>query len=133
MNSSAVSKRLGLHPNTISVMRHSQKEKYKYIQEMDPDFELGYPMYKEEQSDVLASLQNMYFELEDRRKLSAFSKYLSDLGLYKNPNVWQTIAYKNMFLVSLQDTLSHSGFILKKKVLKAYQTFKKDYNVKDCI
>ncbi len=91
---------------------------------MNPDFELSYPMYRDEQTDVVAALQNMYFELEDRRKLSTFSKYLSDLGLYKNPNVWQTIAHRDMFLVSLQDTLSHSGFMLKKKVLKAYQTFR---------
>ena len=124
MNCSAVSRRLGLHPNTIAVMKCNQKEKYNYILGMDPDFELGYPMYKDEQTDVIAALQDMYFELEDKRKLNTFSGYLCDLGLYKNPNVWQTVAYKNMFITCLQDTLSHSGFILRKKVLKAYQTFK---------
>ena len=127
-----IAKNLGISRNAIYVMRKQQSEKFKFIKDLDPEFEKGFRKYRAMQREVVDELQSIYYVLSDRRLLSAFSGYLCGLGIYGSPLGWSYAVSKGLFKFDITG-MAHSGLLRRSKVIQAYKIFKKDYDVEDYI
>ncbi len=117
-----IAARLGINRNAIYVMRLQQPERFAYVHELHPHFEEGYRRYRQMQSEVMLELQGIYYELEEKRLISSFSRYLYKLGIYGSKIGWANSAVTSLFKFDVH-RLSHSGLLRKIAVIKAYETF----------
>ena len=117
--------RLGLTRNAIFVMRIQQKEKFKYIQSIDPYFEKAYRIYAKHQVELTNRLQEIYYELEEDRKLSNFSRYLYKKGIYTAPTSWVASVARSIFRIA-KNMPPHLSYIRRIKVVAAYEDYKKE-------
>jgi hypothetical protein len=124
-----IAERLGISPNTIFVMRIQQPERFKYILELDPYFEIGYRKYQSLQEETLIKLQTIYYELEDNRQVYAFSKFLTKKGIYKSERSWYN-SIKNIWIPDLQ-SMKHPSLLMKIETINVYPEFRKLNQDKD--
>lgn len=123
----AIAKRLGLNRNAIFVMRNQQRVKFDYIKSLDPYFEKAYRMYERKVNAIQQDLQNIYYELEEVKKLKRFSEVLCDAGFYTAKASWSNGIVLMAFGCS-GSSIPHESFIKKEKIVKFYKE-NKDANL----
>ena len=115
---------LGIKPGRIWTWRCVYPEVIEYIYSFDENsFENAYRKYVEASKDIRYQIREIYEELEYDRKISAFSKYLYESGIYSNSNTFATTAVSTFYSVSenIMRTSSYDRFI---KIIEAYEQFK---------
>jgi len=123
MSASQHATTLGLHQNFFASIKTSCPARYQYIISLSPNLTEAYRKYMNEQEDYKAQLTEIYYELSDKKKVSAFSKHLMKKGLYKNFNGFATAI--NYTLFRAKDGLgNHRFFIKAPKIIAEYHKVK---------
>ena len=87
----------GLSKNHFACMKADNPEKYAYIESFAGDAYIAYGEYLKEKAELLANLEEMYFDLLDRKQAHKFSVSLYDAGITKHPNTYSASSDKVIF------------------------------------
>lgn len=118
--------RIGKSPHFLHRMKHYCPEKYKYIEDKKGSLSDNYIKYIGEKEDLKNTLEEIYNELRDSRKINAFGIHLADKGLYSNRNGFGTSINKVLFSVTGEPLGNHTFFMKVHKIIEEYENFKKD-------
>lgn len=119
MSLADISRELGFHHNTLSVMKHSRKDLWDYIHTYDDDTLVAFRKYKADQEELMKDMEWIFYELADNRQLLEFSKLLAKKGLYKHPNNYSSCASRMVFRVR-ERYLTFGTFTKFKQIVRIY-------------
>jgi len=103
-------------------MKSTCKPRFEYISSLDPDFAKGYRKYYEMMNQTKQDLADIYYELEDEKKVLDFGRYLFKNKVYGNENSFGTGAPKKIF--SSRDGFgSYKGYITALETIRYYELY----------
>ena len=116
--------RLGLTRNHFYVMKSSNIHKFRYIKALGTNIYEAYNAYMDEMIDVKLNAEDIYFWLEDRRKVSLFSFFLKRKGVYSSDLSYSNTT-KTVLFNSADGFGTHRSFIKQKQILFCFDEFMK--------
>ena len=114
---------LGLAESTFPMMKKLQRERFDYILSLDADLTAGYHKYSRLRMDALERLQEIFYELEDKRELLKFSTFLYKKGLYGSKESWSHSAVKAIFRLEPR-YIHHKTFLKKLEIIRVYEEYR---------
>jgi len=114
---------LGLAESTFPMMKKLQRERFDYILSLDDCLTEGYRKYSRLRMDALERLQEIFYELEDKRQLLRFSTFLYEKGLYGSKESWSHSAVKSIFRTEPR-YMHHKTFLKKLEIIKLYEEYR---------
>ena len=107
---------LGLKYNTLSMMKHTNPDKFEYIFALDDDPIKSYKKYYDLHRELINELTEIYYFLSERRKIHYLAKRLVELGLRKSPKGMQHHMENALFRIEPK-FYSHKSFLKYKAML----------------
>ena len=121
MTYSEAEKALGLRKGYFATMKFYHPKFFEQIKAMgDGNILDGYNKFLVLHNEDKTRLQEIYFDLKDRRKISSFGKYLKQVGAIGSKNHIYKI-FDRLFFV--EDHAIVNMYAMNKKILDLYQDF----------
>ena len=115
---------LGLSEHYFYVMKCSCPDKYKYVTGLANNMYDAYSLYQDEMAEVKKESTLNYYWLNDRAKMSMFSRFLKEEGLYTNGMSFASTVSGILFN-SIVGFSTHPTFLKQKKILPLFDKFMK--------
>lgn len=116
---------LGQDKNFFSTMKHGNMEKFDYVKSLGKNMVEGYNNYVTEFDNNKNALTEIYYMLEDKRKVSSFCRCLTDDKLYASDASAQTSLVKLLFAINTNESINHNTFLKIQKILKTFNEVKR--------
>ena len=124
------SQNIGMSTNYFAQMKIKSPELYKYIYNKPGNsLKERYEMFENERESLVSYLQMVWYRLEKKRLIFAFSKYLKQQGLFNQNNSFSTSGKKTLFKTRPLST--YSGFIKYKEIALLAKKFIKELEDKN--
>ncbi len=125
MKSSEAAIKLGLSKNYFMVLKIESKDKYNYIIALNEDLFKAYLLYVDETEDIKTKAIDMYYYLQERKKLTEFGRILYKKQLISQPTYFYASCTRTLFRSRIGFG-KHETFIKFKTFLK---DFKEHFNI----
>jgi len=117
---------IGKHKNFFNVLKYTNIEKYEYIGKLgNGDITKGYMIYLKEASVIKNKLEEIYYELLDKKSIIGFSRYLKKHNMYNHENAFSSTISRFVGRLHSQD-MSFDSYKKYKKILKYYKEYKNE-------
>lgn len=124
MNLREVAEHFGLHSNTFHSIKNSNPEKFNYMFGFCENKIKSYQTYLDKQVAVKQQLTHIYYELQDKKKITDFSRFLKTKGLFGSDLSFLN-AVSGIVFVEDQTFQKHESFIKYEKIINLYDEYKK--------
>jgi len=116
---------LGQDKNFFSTMKHGNIAKFDYVKSLGKNMVEGYNNYVAEFEQTKNIITDIYYILEEKRKVSSFCRCLADDGLYASDASAQNSLVKLLFAIDNNGSINHNTFLKIQKILKTFNEVKK--------
>jgi len=116
--------KIGKDKNFFYQLKCINIDKYNYIGNLgNGDMINGYKIYKEKTLAVKNKLEEIYYELLDKRSIIDFGRYLKKHNIYNHDNAFGSVMSRFMGRLHEQD-MPLNSYKKYKKILEYYEEYK---------